>query len=178
MSQMYDSGAMVDGHGGPSTTLVNLWLRTRGFAENDFRSSAVVGVDYTTTTPMHRAAYENDSAICDYLCKYGGALRDVTSHLNTTRTSPLHLASGRGRLKVLAKMLDATKDPNSLWIRNGLGRTLLHEAALGGYSQVATFLCAAMKRASEKAFREVLCHRDATGFTPIMAAASDCSASH
>ena len=45
---------------GPSLTLINLWLRTRGFNENDFRSGAVVALDMTTTTPMHRAAYEDD----------------------------------------------------------------------------------------------------------------------
>ena len=36
---------------GPSLTLINLWLRTRGFNENDFRSGAVVAEVVGATVP-------------------------------------------------------------------------------------------------------------------------------
>ena len=163
---------------GPSLTLINLWLRTRGFNENDFRSGAVVALDMTTTTPMHRAAYEDDLDIADFLFKQNGPLTDIANQNNTMRISPLHLAASRGRLRVLKKLLEkqlrAGDDGKAaLWLKTGLQRTLLHESCLGGHFAVTRYLCQVMRSVSEATFKAVLMSRDSTGFTPVMAAASD-----
>ena len=91
---------------------------------------------------LHIAAERGHSVIIDCLCD---RCPDIVNAVNKQGQTPLHvaIAIATGNIEVITRLLALGADPN---IKDNEGRTCLHVAAAGGYSEdivceIITYLC-------------------------------------